>query len=200
MNKFRISLFFLKFNKKLILYVLSVMAKIFLDTEFTSLKKDASLISLALVADNDNRFYAVFNDFEASNLNDFVKSSVIPYLNFSRNDKNLQDYRIKGNAQEIQLALTEWLDQFKTIQIWADVPHYDWVLFCNLFGGALQIPKNIHYMCMDLATLIFSKGIDINTSRIELLTEEEIPKDYIVHNALSDAEVGMLILQKLLKP
>lgn len=175
------------------------MTKIFLDTEFTGLEKDSSLISLALVADDKRRFYAVFNDFEESNLNDFVKSNVLPYLNFSGNDKNLQDYRIKGNAQEIQLALTEWISQFKAIQIWADVPHYDWVFFCDLFGGALQIPKNIHYMCMDLATLILSKRIDVNTSRIELLAEDEKPKNYMKHNALSDAEVGMLILQKLLK-
>lgn len=175
------------------------MTKIFLDTEFTSLEKDSSLISLALVADDKKRFYAIFNDFKESDLNDFIKSNVLPYLNFSGSDKNLQDYRIKGNVQEIQLALTEWLSQFKAIQIWADVSHYDWVLFCDLFGGALQIPENIHYICMDLATLLFSKEIDVNTSRIELLTEAEKPKDYMIHNALSDAEVGMLILQKLLK-
>ncbi len=179
-------------------FMKSPTTEVFLDTEFTDLNQSSKLISLALVSDCGKSFYAVFDDFNKAELSDFVKENVTPYLNFSEDNCSLINYRIKGNSRQIQLALINWLSQFENIQIWADVPHYDWVLFCELFGGALQIPKQIHYICMDLATLILSKGMDINKPRIELLTREEIPNNYIIHNALSDAEVGMQILNKLL--
>ncbi len=175
------------------------MKRIFLDTEFTNLTQSSKLLSIALVSECEKSFYAVFNDYDIIDLSEFVQQNVVPYFNFGENEFSLANYRIKGNTEEIRLALSKWLAQFDEIQIWADVAHYDWVLFCELFGGALQVPKQIHYMCMDLATLILSKGVDINTPRIKLLVEEEMPKDYIIHNALSDAQVGMRILQKLLK-
>lgn len=154
---------------------------------------------MALVSETKGCFYAVFNDWEERACSEFVLEQVAPHLEVDKSNNRKDLTYINGNKSEIRVALTDWLSQFESIQIWADVPHYDWVLFCDLFGGALEIPSQIHYMCMDLATLLLAQEKDIQKPRIEFLEPSEIPKDYKIHNALSDAEVGMLILKKVFK-
>lgn len=172
-----------------------IIKRIVLDTEFTALQQDTQLISLALVTDSGENFYAVFNDFDKDRCNIFVKENVLPFLN----DKDSNT--ISGNTNEIVIALKNWLSQFEQFQLqfWADVPHYDWVLFCELFGGSLNLPKNIHFMCLDIATLLMANGFDHQTERIKLINQAEIKDKYQIHNALSDAEIGMTLLKKLLK-
>jgi hypothetical protein len=128
----------------------------------------------------------------------FVAEHVLPYLGSGCDRREMTERRITGSSFEIRQALEEWLGQFdEKIQIWADVPHYDWVLFCELFGGALHIPANVHYICQDLATLLSVNGYDVDIDRSELLDKSEIPVDFKKHHALSDAEIGMKILKKL---
>jgi hypothetical protein len=54
---------------------------VFLDTEFTDLKPNAKLISIALVDENENYFYAELTDtYELADCSDFVKLWVLPLL------------------------------------------------------------------------------------------------------------------------
>ena len=112
-----------------------------------------------------------------------------------------------GNKDAIKCALQIWINQFgvqknekdeiiPSIQIWADVPHYDWVLFCELFGGAFGIPKQIHYMPMDAATLLNIQNIDINIVRTTLIDTEKLPQSLKQHNALYDAYTVKLLVEK----
>ncbi|MBK7010293.1 MAG: 3'-5' exoribonuclease [Saprospiraceae bacterium] len=121
--------------------------KIFLDTEFTGLHQNSTLISLALVAENGEEFYAEFNDYDHFQINVWLEENVISKLFFAGQDKvekkSGQCTFIKGNSIEIVSYLRQWLAGFDYIEIWADVLAYDWVLFCELFGGALTIPENI---------------------------------------------------------
>ncbi len=172
--------------------------RIFIDTEFTDLRQSARLISLSLVSECGKSFYAVFNDFELQQCSPFVKETIIPDIQNIQQNNTLEAFKIKDNTLNIVSALKTWLNQFEAIQMWADVPHYDWVLFCELFGGALHIPEHIHYMCMDLSSLLLAKNCDYNKKRIDLIDKQDIPEDYVMHNALSDAQVGMCILKKLL--
>lgn len=174
--------------------------KIVLDTEFTSLTQDAQLLSLALVAETGDKFYAEFNDYNPDIITEWVQANVIDH--FEMNGLKT-DFRVEGSTvkcksdrQGVVEQLTKWLQQFDDIQMWADVPHYDWVLFCELFGGSMHLPSNVHYMCLDLATLLLANGIDYRTERISLLEENEIPETYRIHNALSDAELALVLLNK----
>ncbi len=186
------------------------MIKIFLDTEFTGLTQDAELISLALVAESGEEFYAEFTDFKRENLNTWVIENVISRLNLTANNLNrsLEKMHVRGNKSEIKSAIQIWFHQFGEkkdemgntiphLQIWGDVPHYDWVLFCELFGGALNIPPVIHYMPMDLATLLWAKGFKPDMPRGEI--SGNVAVDNLMHNALHDARAGMEILKKLLR-
>ncbi|MEM6771849.1 MAG: 3'-5' exoribonuclease [Bacteroidota bacterium] len=146
------------------------MQPIFLDTEFSGLQQHAQLLSLALVPQSGPWFYAVFSDVDLKALSDWHQEHVVPHLRLS--EVQLQalppgEY-ILGRKSEILPRLRAYLAAFDQVVIWADVPAYDWVLFCELFGGAFGLPKNIHYIVRDLATLLEAKGYDIDTDRFDL--------------------------------
>lgn len=56
------------------------MTNLFLDSEFTGLTADASLISLALVASDGRYFYAEFKDYDHSQLSEWHQQHVMPHL------------------------------------------------------------------------------------------------------------------------
>ncbi len=174
--------------------------KIFLDTEFTGLHQKTTLISLAMVAENGEEFYAEFNDYDYTQINEWLEENVIPKLLFSGQEKvekkSGQSTFIKGTSIEIVIHLSQWLAGFDHIEIWADVLAYDWVLFCELFGGALTIPENIFFAPFDLATFFkqngyikYSGGRLIDFNRFNLVGKN--PK-LLQHNALEDARVEKL--------
>lgn len=187
---------------------------LFLDTEFTGLTQKTNLISLAIVAENGAEFYAEFTDFQLSSnkfdefiwINDNVIANL--FLDDRSQSFELSKMHLKGSKSEVKSALVIWLNQFGIIKnekgeveqnlfFWADVPHYDWVLFCELFGGARNIPQQIHYMCLDLATLLYAKGEDYNKTRTQILEEVKLklPEGYAQHNALSDARLCKMIFE-----
>lgn len=174
--------------------------KIVLDTEFTSLTQEAQLLSLALVAETGEKFYAELNDYNPDKINQWVRTNVIEH--FEMNDSTTvarvegSTIKCKSDKQGVVKYLTKWLEQFDEVQMWADVPHYDWVLFCELFGGSMNLPKNLHFMCLDLATLLLANGKDYRTERTSLLEKKEIPENYRIHNALSDAELTLVLIKK----
>lgn len=176
---------------------------LFLDTEFTGLYRNTSLISLAIVADTGEFFYAEFTDYPKSEITEWLQAHVIDHLVL---DKPLSlppgGTSLKGNQAAVSAALNHWLEDLhrqyphQPFRFWADVPHYDWVLFCELFGGSLNLPQYIHYMPMDLATLLYAKGIDPDTPRASLPFSH--PLDTLSpHNALYDALLIREILNRL---
>lgn len=170
---------------------------LFFDTEFTGLHQNTSLISLALVADSAEEFYAEFTDYDPSQVSPWIEKNVINNLFLSENTILSKKVHIKGSREAIIEQLSIWFSQFdEQLQIWADVPHYDWVLFCELFGGAFGIPQNIHYMPMDIATLIYTKGIPVDISREELAGYPQLD-GLKLHNALYDAYLIKEIYNKL---
>lgn len=57
--------------------------KIFFDTEFTGLHKDTTLISIGMVSEDGRTFYAELNDYDDSQINDWVRDNVISNLKFA---------------------------------------------------------------------------------------------------------------------
>ena len=89
------------------------------------------------------------------------------------------------DIKTLKAALWMWLAQLGDCEMWSDTLAYDWVLFCDIFGGAQSIPKNVYYIPFDLATLFKLKGIDPDISRKEY---SGLNRDiYNEHNALDDA-------------
>lgn len=143
------------------------MSLLFIDAEFSGLHQKAKLLSLALVPATGPWFYAVFTDVDNALLSSWHQEHVIPQLRLTDAQLKLlpPGQYLVANSAEVVAALSIYLAGFDQIVTWADVPAYDWVLFCELFGGALSLPTNIHYVVRDLATLFEAKGYDIDIDR-----------------------------------
>lgn len=182
------------------------MTRIYWDMEFTGLHQKTTLISIGCVAEDGDTFYAELTDFDASQVDDWIQENVIDKLSLlprlvSADDK---DMRVSGKKETVKHFLGKWLLEQSTknavygdmrnvfpdrhpqkLEMWSDCLAYDWVLFCQLFDGAMNIPDCVYYIPFDLATLFKVKGIDPDISREEYAGMSNDKK----HNALWDAQV-----------
>jgi len=201
--------------------------KIFFDCEFTGLHQNTTLISIGFISECGTKtFYAEFTDYDKMQLDGWLVDNVISKLLFSHkitvvNDswenwitdkgkysnaleftlanKDMSRFECIGKKEMVTNRLTKWFEQFDDVEIWSDCLSYDWVLFCELFGGAFKIPENIFYIPFDLCTLLKEKGIDPDINREELAQVEnrQLPNglfpekatDIPKHNAFWDAQV-----------
>lgn len=179
------------------------MTKVFFDTEFTGLHQKTTLISIGLVAESGETFYAELTDYDTGQVDDWIKENVIAKLHLT-GDEGSRGYpkqmQIKGTTEMVANSLSVWLEQFDKVEMWSDCLSYDWVLFVQLFGHAFKIPKNVYYIPFDICTLFKQKGIDPDINREdfakEILTKECFqagPK----HNAHWDATVIKACYKKL---
>ena len=187
---------------------------IYFDTEFTGLRKDTSLISIGLVDCNGKKFYAEFEDYDRSQVDDWIDENVIS--NLSSPENHFDEYRdywtMTGRREEISERLRMWLSQYsdRRVQFVSDVSHYDFVLLIDLILNnpeftAIQLPDWISPVChdinQDIALHLYMdenvrKKADTTDACAFTLSREEIleslnlklPKG-IKHNSLFDAEV-----------
>ena len=180
------------------------MRKIFFDTEFTGLHQNTTLVSIGLVSDEGERFYAELTDYDETQCDDWITKNVLDHLLLSGNtelEKELEEdeltTRVIGNRDDVRTALLNWLDGFgDDIQFVSDVCHYDMVLLCELIAdGAMLLPEYInpfcHDLCQDISMILdISEKAAFDISREQLLTDRgiDLPKGQ-KHNALYDAEV-----------
>jgi len=178
------------------------MIKLFFDCEFTGLHKNTTLISLGIISENGDKLYLEFNDYDKTQVDEWIQKNVIDKLWVSRTDNTDQkakvpDYYFHGNKKEMTNQLKKWLSKFGNEEILfiSDVCHYDFVLLIDLFGSAFDLPKNICPACYDINQDIcnfYNSEMDMrkafNTNREELL-DTTIKSNIFKHNALWDAEV-----------
>lgn len=182
--------------------------KIFYDSEFTGLHQQSSLISIALIAENGPQFYAEFADYKMDQCDDWINRHVIQNTLWLKRPSLYSDFFLKqdsensdltlvyGDSTFVKSGLIEWLQVFDSIEIWSDCYAYDWVLFCELFGGALNIPQQISYLPMDLATLFRLRGFDPDTDREKFAGYDA--GENKKHNALYDAQLVQACHNKLI--
>ena len=180
------------------------MRQIFFDTEFTGLHQNTTLVSIGLVSDEGERFYAELTDFDDSQCDEWITENVLNHLIVSGNVKLEAELEqdgmtttVIGNKEYVREQLLEWLDNYKdNIQFVSDVCHYDMVLLCDLLAdGAILLPQYInpfcHDLCQDIAMVLdISEKAAFDIPREQLLADRGI--DLLKgqkHNALYDAEV-----------
>ena len=182
------------------------MTKIFLDTEFTGLHQHTSLISLGLAAENGDLFYAELTDYDHEQITPWLKNNVLPLLSggftYAEYVHTKPVMLCEGEMVSVSRALRRWLKRFgdkNSVEIWADVLAWDWVLFCEVFGGAFGLPDQVHYIPRELSTLLWLKDIDPDTPREQLGTVSwSHPKLKLArHHALHDALLEKNIFENL---
>lgn len=155
--------------------------RVYLDTEFTGLHKGTTLISIGFVTELGFQFYAEFNDYDKSQVNDWINENVIQNLIFNEVEnvsfiRNETMWFGKGNKEVVAKEVRDFLEQLGEVEIWSDCLAYDWVLFNDLFGSAF-----------DICTTFKEKGIDPDISREEFSGFYHL-KEGKKHNSLHDAK------------
>lgn len=178
--------------------------RIFFDMEFTGLHQNTTPISLGMVAEDGHEFYAEFVDYDHAQVDEWISEHVISHLNRQQgaaNDDLVKSsntgmrWEYYGTRAGVAVHLRDWLSHYDTVEIWSDVLAYDWVLFCDLFGGAFGIPSNIFYIPFDLATLFLVKHVHPDVSR-EIFAGESLEYQ---HHALHDAKVIKTCFEKVIQ-
>ena len=181
----------------------NISMNIYFDTEFTGLHKNTTLISIGLISEDDKTFYAELNDYDKSQVDDWIQENVIDNLKYNKkelneiasvNGNNIFRSRIVGNKDEIKEGLNEWLSQFDSVELISDVCHYDMILFIDLFRNAFHIPNNVCPCCYDInqdISIYYNITLQeaFDKSREEILKENNIKINGDKHNSLYDAKV-----------
>jgi hypothetical protein len=184
------------------------MTKLFFDTEFTGLHLKTTLISIGIVSECGKTFYAEFTDYDKSQVDEWLQTNVIDNLLVKKYSQVGLDHPntsvVIGTMASIKDYLTEWLSQFESVEMWSDCLSYDWVLFCQIFGHAFNVPKNVYYIPFDICTLFKAQLLDPDVNREEFagsLVEVNDSHNWgggAKHNALWDAYVIRACYRKLI--
>ena len=84
--------------------------KLFFDTEFTGLHKNTTLISLGIIAESGECFYAIFTDYDKSQVDDWIQENVLDKLELSADILSKYNvYEVTGNKEEVKEALLDWI-------------------------------------------------------------------------------------------
>lgn len=191
---------------------------IYFDAEFTGLHQKTTLISLAIVPETGPYFYAEFTDYDRNQIDDWLQDHVLDNLTLTEKpivepiqfDKHtsvkgeeVNIINICGDTKTITKYLTEYLRMLctrsaspgsRTLYFVSDCLAYDFVLFCELFGGAMKLPKFVYYIPFDICTTMKDQGIDPDINR-EKFAGIDAPA--AKHNSLWDAEIIQICYDKL---
>lgn len=176
---------------------------IYFDTEFTGLHKNTTLISLGMITDDGDKFYAEFRDYDPAAKNDPWLVEHVFNNTIIGGNKNLETVveldplttLVIGDTKDVVRELRKWLGQFDGVQLYSDVCEYDMVLFIDLFGdSAFDLPENISPVCHDInqdiaAAFSISDRDAFDLSREKILSDINVDVPGVKHNALYDAQV-----------
>jgi len=139
------------------------------------------LISIGIVCEDGREYYAISNEFDPSDADDWVKENVLrpmaeEYEIFDfdpsvvRSIRNLQREYGKSNKQIAndirEFVLHPWhsdrrygFDYRSDAEFYAYYADYDWVVFCSLFGRMIDLPKGLPMYCRDLKQMLDERAI-----------------------------------------
>lgn len=163
------------------------------------------LISIGLVDENDQEFYRINADCCFANSNDWVKKHVLKPMGISvepwfgnevtvgidclHPDNDMGWYGVNTpsskwrDRQTLVQELREFIDTCSgkaTPVFYTYYGAYDWVIFCDLFGCMLDLPKGYPMYTRDLKQIIDDIGLDVKDTTAGACNDN--------HNALGDAK------------
>jgi len=163
--------------------------KYFLDTEFEESDGTIMPISLGMVDLHGRSLYIQFDfDRERAHYNKWVRENVLPQLDDDVPRISIREAR-KHIMNFMGLPKSGAESKGKT-EIWAYYAATDWVLFYQLWGTLMDLPKGMPRNCMCLRQWYQQLGF---------------PKDHRpkkpegAHNALVDAQWNLKFYQELYK-
>lgn len=160
--------------------------KIFFDTEFIEDGKTIELLSIGMVREDGNFYYAeVVESIPLWDKADpWVKENVIAHL-----WSNTSGYYVPELKKKYRICsdIVDFVGEDP--EFWGYFSDYDWVALCQLFGKMIDLPEGWPMYCLDLKQLALSKGIK---------NSDELPWQIgTEHNALEDARWNKTVFDYL---
>jgi len=152
--------------------------KYFLDTEFIENGITIDLMSIGIVCEDGRTYYAQNHECKFDKASDWVWRNVFPSLNHfnMKGERGCKQVSEMGHAAptgrcrdslcswryhwEIRSEVREFMDveRFGKPEVWGYYADYDWVVFCQLFGTMMELPKGFPMYCNDLKQLAMLYG------------------------------------------
>lgn len=150
----------------------------FLDTEFSEVgpHQPIQLISIGIVRDDGREFYAESGEFNRLMCNDWVKTNVLPGLRRTNSDRYALSYIAK--------LILDFVGEEKP-EFWGYYADYDWVVFCQIFGSMVNLPKGWPMYCRDIKQ--WCDSLDDPRLPVEGYVRGQRITKPTGHNALDDA-------------
>ena len=145
--------------------------QVFFDTEFIEDGQTIDLISIGMVTECGEKYYAISNEFDQGKANQWVLENVIPKLE--------QKASLWQSRNQIRDGILQFIGDHKP-EFWAYYCSYDWVILCQLFGTMEGFPKHFPKHCNDLMQ-------EIRRLKINFADLPSKPTEDKAHNALHDA-------------
>ena len=173
------------------------------------------LISIGIVCEDGRHFYALNKECDLKEIwkDEWLQENVLLpfYKDYVHGDmRNHFPFSysvIKGIFKRFgktKIELTNEISQFvnnyncstKNIEFYGYYSDYDWVVFCQLFGRMLDLPKGFPMYCKDLKQTydeindkMFPIGkLEFSEGKMSIKQLSNYPKQDNEHNALDDAK------------
>jgi hypothetical protein len=162
--------------------------KYFIDTEFIEgfhkplfgkKRHFIDLISIGIVCEDGREYYAISNEFNTKDADNWVKENVINKLPSNVfNGHNANEVKLyKSNTQiskdiikfcqplhpetalpfdesDLEYSVNREVLKAALPEFYAYYADYDWVLFCSLFGRMIDLPKGFPMYCNDIKQML----------------------------------------------
>jgi hypothetical protein len=140
--------------------------RIYFDTEFIEDGRTIDLLSIGLVREDGETYYAEPAEADRDLASGWVRENVLPYM---------------GGPIKSRAAIAREVVAFvgDSPEFWAWYADYDWVALCQLFGTMMDLPDGWPMYCHDFKQHVDEHGIGA--------LPEQGEADGPEHNALSDA-------------
>ena len=142
--------------------------RFFFDTEFYEDGKQIHPISIGIVSEKGDVYYAEFDRAQKwARKSQWLRENVLPHL--------------RGPMKETA-EIAEDIIKFvgEEPEFWAYFAAYDWVMMCQIFGTMMELPKGWPMRCNDVAQLYALTPVAIRNQIVR-------PDNSAVHDALADA-------------
>jgi hypothetical protein len=153
--------------------------KVYFDTEFIAKPFHLELISIGMVREDGETYYAISSEFDPNNAKPWVKENVIALLEPEITPKTVAEIR-----EEILMFLAH-----RTPEFWAYYASFDWVLFSWIMQDMNAMPAHYPKYCNDLRQEI---------ARLKF-PKNQVPRAHNKHNALDDALWNQQLHQLLIE-
>jgi len=154
--------------------------RFFYDCEFIEDGVTIELVSIGMVSEDGQEYYAVSTEFDAGRAGPWVRANVLPKLPCP------SDAAWRGRAQ-IRTDLLAFLDRkHEEIELWAWYAAYDHVAMAQLWGAMPALPRRIPRFTHDLR----QRWEDVGKPRLP-------PPPSDAHDALADARHNLVRWQAI---